>query len=145
MPIKSFELTSIDAKRFSKIGERPPQLRVDHNTNITNVTAISDSEAQFEFSFMVTYSGVGTIKADGRLVWEGQGRVVAGQWAQKKSLPNEVFGPILASISMNCIPAFFIIARDLSLPPPTPLPQIQLKPETKSVGAKDYKSSMEVA
>lgn len=145
MPIKSFELISIDGKRFSKLGERIPHLRVDHNTAVTNVTALNDKDAQFDFRFTVNYVGVGMIKIEGRVVWDGDARTLASQWAQSNALPNEVFNPVLAAIFGNCMPSAVVCARDLGLPPPLPPPQIQTQKPAKMPGAKDARSSMEVA
>lgn len=143
MPIKSFELVSIDAKRYSKLGERIPHLRVDNNTAVTSVSVLSDKEAQLDFRFTISYVGVGIIKIEGRLVWEGEAKAVATQWSQKNALPNEVFNPVLQAIFSSCMPSAVVSARDLGLPPPLPPPQIQQRPVKG--GAKDSRSSMEVA
>jgi len=145
MPIKSFELVSIDAKRYSKLGERIPHLRVDQNTAVTSVSAISDKDAQFDFRFTVNYMGVGMIKIEGRVVWDGDAKQLASQWSQTNVLPNEVFNPVLTAIYANCMPSAVICARDLALPPPIPPPQIQGVPPQKAPGAKDKGRSMEVA
>jgi len=145
MPIKSFELTSMDAKRFTKLGERVPQLRVDHNTSVTSISALSDKDAQLDFTFTVSYVGVGIIKIDGRVVWDGDAKTITSQWANKKELPREVFNPVLGAIFSNCMPAAVVVARDLGLPPPLPPPQIAMKKGDRMPGAKDHKSSMEVA
>jgi hypothetical protein len=145
MAIKSFELVSIDAKRFSKLGERIPHLRVDNNTAVTSVSVISDKEAQMDFRFTISYVGVGMIKIEGRLVWEGEAKTISSQWSQTNALPNEVFNPVLQAIFGNCMPSAVVCARDLGLPPPLPPPQIQqMKPASKGY-AKDARSSMEVA
>jgi len=144
MPIKSFELVSIDAKRYSKLGEKIPHLRVDQNTTVTSVTAVSEREAQFEFRFTVSYMGVGMIKIEGRLAWDGDAKTLSTQWGQTNQLPNEVFGPVLTAIYANCMPAAIISARDLALPPPIPPPQFQGQPQQKTSG-KDKGRSMEVA
>lgn len=145
MPIKSFELTSMDAKRFSKLGERPPQIRVDHTTNVTNVSSLSERDVQIDFRFTINYVGMGMITIEGRVVWDGDAKAIAAQWPQNKALPNEVFNPILGAIFTNCMPSAVVISRDLGLPPPLPPPQIQVKKDAKAPGAKDHKSSMEVA
>ncbi|OGS42649.1 MAG: hypothetical protein A3K67_06565 [Euryarchaeota archaeon RBG_16_62_10] len=145
MPIKSFELISIDAKRFSKMGERIPHLRVDHNTAVTSITPLTDKDAQVDFRFTVNYVGVGLIKIEGRVVWDGEAKALSTQWAQTNALPNEVFNPILSAIFANCMPAAVVCARDLGLPPPLPPPQIQQAKPAKGPGARDAKGSMEVA
>jgi len=142
MPIKSFELIAIDAKRFSKLGERISQLRVDHNTAVTGVSAVSDKEVQLDFRFTVNYVGVGLIKIEGKVVWEGEAKQIASNWSKTNALPNEVFGPVLQAIFTNSLPAAVVTARDLALPPPIPPPQVQAK--VQKPGSKDTRS-MEVA
>jgi hypothetical protein len=145
MPIKSFELVSIDAKRFSKLGERIPHLRVDNNTAVTSVAVVSEKEAQMDFRFTISYVGVGMIKIEGRLVWEGEAKAISTQWTQTNALPNDVFNPVLQAIFANCMPSAVVSARDLGLPPPLPPPQIQQMKPAKAPGAKDNSRSMEVA
>ena len=147
MPIKSFEVNSLEAKRYTKLGERVPQLRVDQNTAITSVTPASDKEAQLEFRFVISYVGVGVVKLEGRIVWEGDAKSLATQWADKRSLPNEVFGPVLGATYANCMPAAVTAARDIGLPPPLPPPKITqgMKAGAKGSRGKDHKSSIEVA
>ena len=144
MPIKSFELISIDAKRFSKLGEKIPHIRVDHNASVTSLTALSDKEAQVDFRFTVNYSGVGVIKFEGRVVWDGEANPLASNWAQTSAIPKEVFGPILAAIYANCIPCAIVYARDLGLPPPIPPMQVPSGKPMKSPDGKETRS-MEVA
>ncbi len=145
MPIKSFELVSLEAKRFSRLGERIPHLRVDHNTTVTSIAATSEREAQMDFRFTVNYAGVGMIKIEGRVVWEGEAKTLATQWSQTNALPNDVFNPILAAIWANCMPPAVVTAHDLGLPPPLPPPQIQPGPQQKPPSGRDKGRSMEVA
>jgi len=147
MPIKMFELVSVDGKRFSRIGERIPHLRVDQNTTITSLNATSDTEARIDFRFTVNYAAMGMITIEGRIVWEGEAKALAEQFSQKKGIPNEVFNPILAAIFTNCMPTAVVLARDLQLPPPIPPPpqmQQAMKPQGQPTG-RDKRSSMEVA
>ncbi len=144
MPVKSFELNSIDAKRFTKLGERISQLRVDQNTAVTGVTVVSEREALLEFRFVINYSGVGVIRLEGKLVWEGDAKPLASQWSEKHKIPSEVFGPILAATYSNCMPAAVTSARDIGLPPPLPPPPMASRPASQPKG-KDHRSSMEVA
>lgn len=145
MPIKSFEVVSIDAKRFTKLGERIPQLRVDQNTAVTNIAALSDKDAQLDFRFTISYVGVGMIKIEGRIVWDGEAKAIVSQWSQNGKIPNEVFGPMYSAIFTNCMPLSVVTARDLGLPPPIPPPPM---PGAKAPGPappKDKRGSMEVA
>lgn len=145
VPVKSFEMVSIDAKRFSKKGERVPQLRVEQNTTVTNISAISAKEAQIDFRFIISYATMGMINIDGRIVWEGEPGTIVEQWSKTKKLPNDVTGMIIGTIFTNCLPIAVMIAKEIALPMPIPPPQVQMPKETRPPGAKDHKSSMEVA
>lgn len=145
MPIKSFEMISLDAKRFSKLGERPPQLRVEQNATVTSMSVLSTKEAQIDFRFIVSYASLGMINIDGRIVWDGEAGPMVEQWTKTKKLPNDIANIVLGTIFTNCMPVAVVVSRDISLPPPIPPPQIQVAKENKLVGAKDHKSSMEVA
>jgi hypothetical protein len=145
VPIKSFEVVSIDAKRFSKMGERPPQLRVEQNATVTNIATTSVKDAQIDFRFIVSYANMGMINVDGRIMWEGDPSPIVEQWSKTKKLPNDIAGMVLGAIFSNCLPIAVVVSRDIALPPPIPPPQIQMPKETRPPGAKDHKSSMEVA
>lgn len=144
MPIKTFEIVSIDGKRFTRLGERIPHLRVDNNTAVTNVSVVNDKEAQIDFRFTISYVGVGVLKIEGRIMWDGEAKAISSQWSQTNSLPNDVFGPVLQAIFSSCMPSAVVCARDLGLPPPLPPPQIQQMKPGKTSG-KDARGSMEVA
>ncbi|HEX9908191.1 MAG TPA: hypothetical protein VGB78_06980 [Thermoplasmata archaeon] len=145
MPIRSFELVSIDAKRFTKLGERIPQLRVDQNTAVTNIAALSEKDAQLDFRFTISYVGVGMIKIEGRIVWDGEPKTIVSQWSQNGKIPNEVFGPIYGAIFTNCMPLSVVAARDLGLPPPIPPPPMPGAKAPALASTRDKRGSMEVA
>ncbi len=131
MPIKKFELTSLDARRFSKSGERHLNIRIDHNSSVTLVTEINDKEANIDFRFTANYSGLGIIRIEGTLVYEGDAAALARQWIKKSNMPNEVASEIQTTIMNNCIPEAMILARDIRLPPPIPLPKVNIKAQKK--------------
>ncbi len=95
MPIKSFEMISLDAKRFSKLGERPPQLRVEQNATVTSMSVLSTKEAQIDFRFIVSYASLGMINIDGRIVWDGEAGPMVEQWTKTKKLPNDIANIVL--------------------------------------------------
>ena len=56
-------------------------------------------------------------------------RAFTGQW----QLPNDVANEIHTTIMTVCIPEAVVIARDLRLPPPIPIPQVTVPtPQTPS-------------
>jgi len=125
MGIKNFELVSIEAKRFANLGEKFPNIRVDHNSTVTMITPISDKEANFDFRFTSNFVGIGVIKIEGKILYECNAREVAEQWSKTGNLPNEIASEIHTVVMMNCIPESVFLARDLKLPSPIPLPTVQ--------------------
>ncbi len=131
MPIKFFELNAIDGKRFTKPGEVIRNVRIDHNSTVTLITEKSDREANVDFRFTANYTGIGVIKIEGSLIYEGDATSVARQWASKGNMPDDVASEIHTTIMTNCIPEAVMIARDLRLPPPIPVPQVNVKGKGK--------------
>ncbi|UCG67929.1 MAG: hypothetical protein JSV09_08765 [Thermoplasmata archaeon] len=138
MPIKRFELTSIDARRFTRPGEKHKNIRIDHNSSVTLVTEINDKEANVDFRFTANYSGLGIIKIEGSLIYEGDASSLAKQWSTKNNMPNEVANEIHTTIMNNCIPEAMLLARDIRLPPPIPMPKVNIQAKKKGGEPKGY-------
>jgi hypothetical protein len=130
MPIKSFELSAIDGRRLARVGQRMPNVRIDHNSTVTLIKDATDSEATVDFRFTANYRAVeeviGLIRIEGSLLYEGKAREVARQWSASGQMPNEVANEIHTTIMTVCIPEAVVIARDLRLPPPIPIPQVTI-------------------
>ncbi len=136
MPVKFLEISSIDGKRFTKAGEKIPKVRIDHNSTVTLITESNDREANVQFRFTASYSGVGVIKIEGSLIFEGDAPAIAQQWATQGNMPDDVASEIHTTIMTNCIPEAVMLARDLRLPPPIPVPQVNIQGKGKpSTGA----------
>jgi len=131
LPIKKFELTSIDARRFTKPGEKHKNIRIDHNSSVTLVTEINDKEASVDFRFTANYSGLGIIRIEGNLVYEGDAPALVSQWSTQNNMPNDVATEIHTTIMNNCIPEAMVLARDIRLPPPIPMPKVNIQAPKK--------------
>jgi hypothetical protein len=127
MPVRSLELTSIDAKRFTKSGERVRNVRVDHNSTVTQVHPVDEKVALVEFRFTANYTGIGVIKIEGTLKFEGQAKAMANMWSKSGKMPDQAASEIHTAIMNSCIQEAVVIARDLRLPPPIPLPVVNVK------------------
>ncbi len=140
MAIKSFELSTIDGRRLARVGQRMQNVRIDHNSTVTLITESGEREANVDFRFTANYRAVeevvGVIRIEGSLVYEGKGREVARQWSASGQMPNDVANEIHTSIMTVCIPEAVVIARDLRLPPPIPIPQVSVSapPPSKHSG-----------
>jgi hypothetical protein len=78
------------------------------------------------------------------LIYVGDAPALAQQWSSKSNMPDEIASEIHTAVMRACVPEATMISRDLHLPPPFPLPQIniQRKDKGKSSAAS---SGMEIA
>ncbi|MFW5945692.1 MAG: hypothetical protein ACOCTN_02315 [Candidatus Natronoplasma sp.] len=143
MNIKEFELKSIDAERYSKREEKKKNIKINHNSSVTKINKIDPKTNQIDFRFTANYSGMGVIKIEGGLKFIGEYPDLADNWRKNNKMPNEVAKKIHTTIINNCIPESVTIARDLNLPPPIPLPKVNM-PEKKN-NTTSSKGGMEVA
>lgn len=140
LPIKLIEITSIDARRFTKPGEKITNVRIDNNSTVTLIKPMDDEEANIEFRYTANYGGVGSIRMEGVIIFTGDVIDLASKWVNDGNMPDEVAGEIHTAIMRICVPEAIIISKNIKLPPPIPLPNINFKKQ------KSRKSSgMEVA
>lgn len=147
MPVKGFELTGIDGKRMYKAGEPLGNLRIDNNGTVTLVTELSEKEAAMDFRFTTNYVAqqrvIGVIEIEGKVLFEGDARAIVREWSGQHRMPDPVASEVLTVIMNNCIPEATVIARDLRLPPPIPIPPVQV--QSAGQPQKGKRGGMEVA
>jgi hypothetical protein len=127
MPVKDLELTALDARRFTRRGERPQIDRLDQNSTVSMILPIDDATADVEFRFTVSYGAVASIRIEGRLLFSGDAKSLVSSWREKKSMPNDVASEIHTAVMTACVPEAVLVARDLHLPPPVPIPQVKFE------------------
>ena len=146
MPVKGFELTAVDGKRFFKSGDKLGNLRIDNNGTVTLVTEVAAREANVDFRFTTNYMAqegvIGRIQIEGRVVFDGDARAIVREWSGQGKMPDEVASEVLTVIMNNCIPEATMIARDLRLPPPIPIPPVQVQSQKPG---QQKRGGMEVA
>lgn len=136
MQIKGFDVSSVDAKRFTKPGEKVQNLRIDNNSTVTSITLMGESQATVEFRFTANYAGVGIIRLEGRLLLEGEAKQLYEMWSKTNNMPPEVANLVHGAVITNCMPIAVVVSKDIGLPPP--LPPIQpLQAPQKRPDAKD--------
>jgi len=127
MKIKNIQLKSIEARRYINRNERPKQVRIDHNSTVTQFTVEKENQATIDFQYTASYGPVGMIKLEGSLLYDGDdARKVSKEWNETRKMPNQVAGHIHTAVMHACVPEAVSIAKDLGLPPPIPLPQVRL-------------------
>lgn len=127
MKIKNIQLKSIEARRFINPTERPQQIRIDHNSTISQMTDIKDNEAIIDFQYIASYGPIGMIKLEGSLYYEDKdSRKITNEWRNTRKMPDQTASQIHTAVMHACVPEAVSIAKDLGLPPPIPLPQVRL-------------------
>ena len=136
MAVRGVELTSIEARRFTKPGEKHGQIRIDHNSTVTLVKELSASEASVEFRYTATYGPIGVIRIDGALTYACDAKEFEQKWRQTNQMEPAQASEIHSAVMRACVPQAVGIAKDLQLPPPIPLPQVQFQtPQQAQKGA----------
>ena len=138
MPVKNFEFSTIDARRFSRSTEVHQNIQINVNHEITQVIERDGGITEMNFRFAVNYTGMGAvaaIKLEGFLMYEGE-TGLAQKWNTEKKLPDPVANEVLNLIMRNCVMQGVVIARDMRLPPPVQLPQVKVgkKPDQSYSG-----------
>jgi hypothetical protein len=133
MHIKSVETAAIEAKRFSKSGEKVTNIKIENNSAITQMSKLDDGLFQIDFRFTANYTGLGYIKIEGHLTVADLGDKVMDEWRRSNNLPVEDANLVHNAIVGNCMITALIISREIKLPAPIPIPRInmQKKPEIR--------------
>jgi len=127
MKIRNVRLKTIEARRYLEPNEKPRQIRIDHNSNITQVQKKSSSQASIEFQYTASYGPVGIIKLEGTMLYESDDAPkLSEQWNDTRKMPDQIASHIHTAVMHSCVPQAVGIAKDLGLPPPIPLPQVRL-------------------
>lgn len=127
MNIKSFETNGIEAKRFSKSGERVANIRIDQNSNIIQIVKSTNDVASIDFRFTANYVGLGYIKIEGQMTVSGDVDSMIADWSKDGNMNPDDANIVHNTIVSNCLPTALLVARDVKLPPPFPLPRINIQ------------------
>jgi hypothetical protein len=132
MLIKIIKLKSIEARRYVEPDDKPRQIRIDHNSQISQVMNNAEKQLSIDFQYTASYGSIGMIKLDGTIVCEeNEAKQLAKDWQNTRKMPDQFASNIHTAIMQTCIPEAVGIAKDLGLPPPIPLPQVQLSSDPK--------------
>ncbi len=135
MSTKSVEVTTIDARRFTKPGERiGSNIRIDSNSTILNVSE-HKGNALIEFRYTANYTSMGIIKIEGAVIYDfGDGDMgeIMKEFESTRNLPPNDASGVHTAVMQTCIPIATMLSRDIKLPPPIPMPKINVKKKGKN-------------
>jgi len=127
MKIKNVQLKSIEARRFIAQNQKPKQIRIDHNSQVTQIQNPTPNSAAIDFQYTASYGSVGMIKLEGSMIYENDdAKKITKEWLDTRKMPNQLASHIHTAVMHACVPEAVGIAKDLGLPPPIPLPQVRL-------------------
>src|SRR5438094_8932877 len=107
MPVKTFEFSSVDGRRFVKPTDRWINLRVDHNSTVTLISELGARQPSVDFRFTANYHAseavVGLIQIEGNILCEGDAKDLVKHWSAGGQLPADVAHEIHTVSMNNCI------------------------------------------
>ena len=81
MLIKTIKLKSIEARRYVEPDDKPRQIRIDHNSQISQVINNAEKNLTIEFQYTASYGPIGMIKLEGTIVCEDDdAKQLAKEW-----------------------------------------------------------------
>ena len=140
--ITAIKLKTIEARRFVEPDDKPRQIRIDHNSQVTQLISTADRALSIEFQYTASYGPIGIIKLEGTLLCEDDdAKKIAKEWLDTRKMPDQFASNVHTAVMHACVPEAVGVAKDLGLPPPIPLPQVKLNTTTKAAS----QGGMEVA
>ena len=134
MTIIGFNFTKIDAERKESLKGK---ININNNVTIINVEEKKLSLAtekqkvlSFTFEFTVKYDpNIGSITFNGDVLFmEDANKVkeILDGWKKNKKLPKEITTSVLNTVLSKCNIQALIVSEQINLPPPLPLPKVQV-------------------
>ncbi|MBI2654447.1 hypothetical protein HYX02_06600 [Candidatus Woesearchaeota archaeon] len=133
--IVGFGFTKLSAERKEAV-----KGKIDINNNVTIKDVKEDNFAfgkdkqqnvlRFVFEFTSRYEpDVGNILFEGELLYleePKKAKELLNDWKKDKKLPQEVMAGMLNTILTKCNVQALILSQEINLPPPIPLPKVQV-------------------
>jgi hypothetical protein len=134
MAIIGFSFTKINAEKTNTAVKGG--VSISNNASITGIREIGISLGKqkqptlgFAFSYTSQYEPkIGSITLEGEVLYlQEQKKLneITEHWAKTKKLPLDITPMIMNSILSKCNLQVLILARDLNLPSPLPLPKMK--------------------
>ncbi len=135
MPIVGLQFSKIVVEKFNPVKGK---IQVNNNVSLKdveksdlNVGAAKQSAVKFHFEFVANYEPkIANISMVGFLTFfekpEKVKEILDG-WKKDKKLPKDIMSAVLNTVLSRCNVEAMLFAREVNLPPPIPLPKVQVK------------------
>lgn len=138
MPVTAVTLKAVEARRYQDPMPNT-QIRIDHNSTITLVAREADDRMRVEFGYTTSYGALGVVKVEGALHFTAPNAGAAADgWSSTRNLPPDMAQQVHTAIMSAAVPEAVGLAKDIRLPPPIPLPQIQFQGQAKPAPKDNY-------
>ena len=118
--IKTFQIMSVEARKF--VNEYSlPNLKISNKSMVTDIAAAGE-DIRIEFIFTVEYHpNLAHIKIEGSIIYTGEdAESILSSWKEKKS--QREIQKIQMPIVQRCLVESVILAKEINVVPPIPLP-----------------------
>ncbi|MBI2656221.1 hypothetical protein HYX03_00595 [Candidatus Woesearchaeota archaeon] len=133
--IVGFGFTKLSAEKHEA-----PKGKIDINNNVSikdiqedNFSLGKDKQQnvlRFIFEFVSKYEpNVGTILFEGELLYMEEPKIIKeilGSWKKDKKIQKEIMAGMLNTILTKCNVQALILSQEVNLPPPIPMPKVQI-------------------
>jgi len=127
MQVTAIQIKALEARRFQDMVPNQ-QVRIDHNSAISLVVKEAADRMRVEFGYTTSYGPLGVIKVEGLLLLaDPNAGAAADGWAATRNLPPEMAQAVHSAILGMAVPEAVGLAKELRLPPPIPIPQVQFQ------------------
>ena len=134
MAIVGFSFTKFDAARKSQTKGR---INIANNVTVKDVAHTDlflgtnkQDGLRFDFVFTSAYDpDVGHITLEGNVLYLDDAKKikdVLGGWKKSKTVPTDVTEEVLNQVLGKCNIQALILSKDLNMPPPIPLPKVNV-------------------
>lgn len=130
MGVTRTELLTIEAKRAGLAGKKM-NIRIDVNSNISQIFLTDEETARVDFRFAATYTGLGNVGLEGRITYKDRAKELYEKWTETGQMPDDAAQEIHSAIMKTCMPVAVILSREVNLPPPMPMPPVKIKGKKK--------------
>ncbi|MBS3114747.1 hypothetical protein J4448_06620 [Candidatus Woesearchaeota archaeon] len=133
---------------FTKLSAEKKEVakgKIDINNNVSIKDIKEDSFSlgnnnqnvlKFIFEFTSKYEpNIGNILFEGELLYmEDPKKVkeILSSWKKDKKIPKEIMGGLLNTILTKCNVQALILSQEINLPPPIPMPKVQIAAPDKN-------------
>jgi len=135
MAVVGFNFTKMNVERKTPVTGK---IKINNNVSVKNVEdhtimfgKTKQEGLKFTFEFTSKYEpNIGDMLIVGEVIYINEPdkiKEIVSEWRKNKKIPKEVMTEMLNAILDRCNIQALTLSRDMSMPPPIPLPKVQVE------------------